>query len=214
MSEMIELIPHFPYLGIFLLLALGTLGLPFPEDATLMLSGLLVAQGAIKSIPAFLIIYPTLLMTDFSLYWAGKKFGRKAVEHRRFRKLLSADKLQRLEAPFGRWGILLIFFGRQLIGLRSQIMLAAGVTRFPAMKFILADAASALVTIGIIAGSGYAGAEGSGTWREALLGIGQIAFFGLVMIFAGILFLKHLKKRLGRDLWMKKERRFSHDALS
>jgi membrane protein DedA with SNARE-associated domain len=39
MSDISGIVEHFPYLGIFLLLILGDIGLPFPEDTTLILSG-------------------------------------------------------------------------------------------------------------------------------------------------------------------------------
>jgi len=76
MFEIGTLIEHFPYVGVFVLLILGGIGLPFPEDATLILSGFLIAHGLMKPLPAFLVIYPALIMTDFSLYWVGKKYGR------------------------------------------------------------------------------------------------------------------------------------------
>jgi membrane protein DedA with SNARE-associated domain len=45
MFEAATLIEHFPYIGIFLLSVLGDIGFPFPEDATFMLSGFLIAQN-------------------------------------------------------------------------------------------------------------------------------------------------------------------------
>ena len=58
MLDISEVTDHLPYLGIFLLLILGGMGLPFPEDATLILSGFLVAHGAITPLPTFLSVYP------------------------------------------------------------------------------------------------------------------------------------------------------------
>jgi membrane protein DedA with SNARE-associated domain len=85
MFESSALTDHFPYLGIFALLILGGVGFPFPEDSTLILSGFLVAHRAIKPVPSLLVIYLGLLISDFFLYWMGKKYGRKIVEHRKFR---------------------------------------------------------------------------------------------------------------------------------
>src|SRR4030066_632030 len=93
MLESATFINHFPYLGIFLLLILGEIGFPFPEDATLILGGFLTAHGVIKPLPAFSVLYLGLLITDFSLYLVGKKYGRSVVEHKRFRKIISSDRL-------------------------------------------------------------------------------------------------------------------------
>lgn len=65
MLESASFIDHFPYLGIFLLLILGGIGLPFPEDATLLLSGFLMAHYVILPLPAFLVVYSGLLITAF-----------------------------------------------------------------------------------------------------------------------------------------------------
>lgn len=83
MLEATTLIEHFPYVGIFILLILGEIGLPFPEDATLILSGFLIAQNVTKPLPTVIVVYCGLLLTDFSLYWVGKKYGRKVIEHKK-----------------------------------------------------------------------------------------------------------------------------------
>ncbi len=64
MGEITPFAPHCPYLGLFILVILGTLGLPFSEDGgILMLSGILVTRSVIKVLPAFLSVYPGLLTT-------------------------------------------------------------------------------------------------------------------------------------------------------
>jgi membrane protein DedA with SNARE-associated domain len=126
MIEATTFINHFPYGGIFLLLILGEIGLPFPEDATLVLSGFLTAHEVIKPLPAFLVVYSGLLITDFLLYLAGKKYGRSIVEHKRFHKIISPDRLSKLEEKFRKWGGLVVFLGRHVWGLRAQICLDFG----------------------------------------------------------------------------------------
>ena len=99
-------IGHFPYLGIFALFILGGIGLPFPEDATLLLSGFLIANEMIKPLPAFLVVYAGLLLSDFFLYSVGKKYGRKIVEHKRFHRIISHGRISKIEEKFRKWGSL------------------------------------------------------------------------------------------------------------
>ena len=119
MVESTEFINHFPYLGVFLLIILGGIGFPFPEDTTIILSGFLVAHDVIKPIPAFLVIYPGLLITDFFLYWMGRKYGRMLVEHKRFQRIISSDQLSKLEERFKKRGVWVVLVGRHLFGLRA-----------------------------------------------------------------------------------------------
>lgn len=157
MPETIPSIEDFPYAGLSILLILGTLGLPFPEDTTLILGGFLMVQNVIQLFPVLSVIYPTLLMTDFLLYWIGKRYGRRVVEHKIFHRILSYNRLLKLEGEFGKWGIWVIFFGRFFLGVRAQIFLAAGVMRMPARKFLFADAFSVLIPMAIMIGIGYFG---------------------------------------------------------
>jgi membrane protein DedA with SNARE-associated domain len=98
-----------------------------------------------------------MILTDFFLYHVGRKYGRKIVTHKRFSRIISTRRVRRLEKIFKKWGILVIFLGRHLVGIRSQIFLVAGVLKMPRLRFVATDAVSSLVTIGIMGGAGYWG---------------------------------------------------------
>ena len=50
------------------MLILGGIGIPFPEDATFILCGFLIERNMIKTIPALLVIYIGVLISDFIIY--------------------------------------------------------------------------------------------------------------------------------------------------
>lgn len=195
MDQTASLIQPFPYWGIFLLLIFGTLGLPFPEDTTLILSGFLMVQNIIQSFPALFIIYPTLLMTDFLLYWMGKRYGRRVVEHKIFHRILSLNRLLKLEGKFRKWGIWVILVGRHLLGVRAQIFLVAGVMRMPARKFLLADGLSALITMAIMIGIGYFGGSQIPILREDMARMNRVIMFALVLIFLGWYLFRYFRRK-------------------
>jgi membrane protein DedA with SNARE-associated domain len=189
MLESTTFINHFPYLGVFLLLILGEIGFPFPEDATLILSGFLTAHEVIKPLPAFLVLYLGLLITDFSLYVVGKKYGRSIVEHKRFHKIISPDRLSKLEEKFEKWGGLVIFLGRHVWGLRAQIFLVAGVMKMSAIKFLMADGIAAFFTIALWGGIGYLGGNSLQVLKKDVTRIEHIGVVVLVLLlFGGIIF--------------------------
>jgi membrane protein DedA with SNARE-associated domain len=200
MLETNAYIQQFPYLGLFILLILGTLGLPFPEDAILILAGFLVANRTIKLIPTFLAIYSGLLLTDFILFSFGKRYGRRLVENKRFQKILTAGRLAKLEDKFARWGILVIFFGRHLLGLRAQIFLAAGVMRMSWKKFLISDAVSALVTITLWCGLGYLGGQSIQTLRKNIKGIELFVTVILLISIGIMMIIKYLKLKRQRGV--------------
>ncbi len=180
MFEISSLMKSFPYLGIFILLALGDLGLPFPEDTTLILSGFLIAQDVTKPVPTLLVVYCTLLATDFSLYWVGKKYGKRVVEDRRFRRIISAERLSKVEEKFRKWGVFVVLVGRHILGVRAQVFLVAGVLEMPAIKFLIADAASAIFTVALMTGIGYFGGNSMKILEKDVTRIEHLA----ILIFA------------------------------
>ena len=195
MFETIPFIEEFPYVGLFVLLILGTLGLPFPEDGILLLSGLLTAHNVIRPFPTFLVVYLGLLTTDFLLYSVGKKYGRRLVEHKRFQKIVTRERLTKLEGKFKKWGALVVFFGRHLLGLRAQIFLVAGVMRMSWKKFLIADGTSALLTITLWGGLGYVGGNSAQALKKDITIIEQMVIVILGISVGSLLLLRYFKKR-------------------
>ena len=194
---MTNLINNFPYVGIFVALMLGGIGLPVPEDATLLLSGFLIAHGTIKLFPTFLVVYPLLLITDFIVFWVGKKYGRMLLQHKRFSKLISPNSLSRLEEKFRKRGALVVVFGRYILGLRTQIFLAAGVARMSLTKFLIADAAAALVTLALFwGGIKFVGDSRVRVLETAATKIGCMATFVILIMLASWIVYKCQRKRI------------------
>jgi len=195
MLEINVLVQHFPYLGLFILLVLGTLGFPFPEDGILLLGGFLTAHGVINPLPAFLIIYSGLLMTDFLLYSVGKKYGRRVIEIKIFQSIIKPLRLAKIEEIFKKWGALVVFFGRHLLGLRAQIFLVAGVMRMSWKKFLMVDGTSALFTITLWGGLGYVGGNSIQALKKDMTNIEQIVVIILAILLGSVLLFKYFKKR-------------------
>jgi membrane protein DedA with SNARE-associated domain len=185
---------EFPYLGLVLLLILGTIGFPFPEDAILVSAGALVAHQVIEPFPAFIVAGCTLLMTDLFLYSVGRKYGRRLVEHKTLQKRISPDRLSKLEGAFTRWGSLVVFFGRLLPGLRAQIFLVAGVLRMHRALFLATDAVSAALTMGVWGGMGYVGAANITTLRSHISRIELFVFVALLATIGGAMVFKYFRK--------------------
>ncbi len=190
-----ELIKHFPYLGLFVLLVLGGIGLPFPEDATLILCGFLIAHNLVRAIPAIIITYIGLLFADYFLYFVGRKYGRKIATHKRFHKILPPEKLAVIEDKFNKKGSLIILFGRHLLGLRAQLFITAGIMNMPALKFILLDAFTSIFTMALMIGAGYMGGNSLRVIKKDITRIEHVGILLIVVIFALYLVFRYLRQR-------------------
>jgi membrane protein DedA with SNARE-associated domain len=191
-AEVTSVVQQFPYAGIFLLLTLGAIGLPVPEDATLFLCGVLISQGAVHPVPAFLAAYTGALASDFIIFSIGRKYGRRLVAHRKFQWILSPEKLRTAENKFKKFGPLLILLGRHILGFRANLIFVAGTMGFPPYKFLLIDSVAAALTVTFMVMAGYTG----GTWLRHIWGenakTGQIA----ILLFIGAALVLLLFRRL------------------
>lgn len=200
MDTILDFLVHFHSAGLFILLILGGVGLPFPEDATLILCGFLISQHFVHLVRALVTVYLGLLCADSIVYHIGKKYGRKIVTHPRFHRFLSPRKLAELEGKFIHRGVWIILLGRHLAGLRIQIFIAAGVMRMQYLKFITADAVSALFTITVMVGIGYVGGNSWEILRKDITRIEHVALLGISVIATGYVLYKYFRTRRSSSL--------------
>ena len=200
MFDAVSIIEHLSYPGLFILFVLGVMGFPFPEDAILVLSGFLSAHHFIEPIRAFGVVYCSLLITDFFLFSIGRKYGRRAIEHKRFWRILSPNRLSKLEQSFKRWGSLVVFTGRQALGVRAQIFLVAGMLRMSPMKFLVADAVSALLSIAVWGGIGYVGGNSIEPLGKDISRIGHIVIAVLLLALVMGMVLNYFSGRRNREV--------------
>jgi membrane protein DedA with SNARE-associated domain len=137
-----HLIEYFSYGGIFLVLLLGSLGLPIPEEVPIVTAGLLSHQHVMR----WWLALPTCIVGVFSgdliLYWAGRHWGDRVLSQPLVGRLLTRARLDQIEASYRRRGVLIVFIVRNVIGLRAAAFVGAGVVRVPLWKFAAADGAA------------------------------------------------------------------------
>ncbi len=190
-----ELITRFHYLGIFLLLILGGFGFPFPEDATLILTGIFLSAGDVKLLPALVAVYLGVVVSDIGLYYAGRVYGRRIVRHRFFSRIIKPERLDRVEERFKKYGVLAILFGRHIPGVRAQILIASGILRVPFIKYLLADTFAMAFTIALWIWAGYKGAQYLPQIRSAVKDSAVGIFIGAFALMAAYGLYRYLKAR-------------------
>jgi membrane protein DedA with SNARE-associated domain len=164
MTELLDLSGQFPYPVLFTALILGSIGFPFPEDAILMWCGFLISKNMVEPLPALLVVYLGVLISDLLLFYVGRRYGRLILGHKRFRRILSPEKLSALECRFDMQGAFIVFLGRHIFWLRAKVFLAAGIMKMSARSFLIADALSAILSVAAMVTAGKNGTK----WFSAL----------------------------------------------
>ncbi|QDV33180.1 DedA family protein [Tautonia plasticadhaerens] len=150
-----DLIEQFGYLGIVLLLVLGGLGLPVPEEAPIILAAILTRKGAMWGPMAFGACVVGVLLGDFVVYGLGYVYGERVLAFRLTRKLLTRAREAQIKGYFQRHGLKILIVGRFAVGFRTAAYLTAGILRHPPLKLLMTDLFAVMLSTPLMFGLGY-----------------------------------------------------------
>lgn len=144
------------YLGIVLFLALCGCGIPIPEEAPLVLAGVLSSQGTLDPKMAFTSCLLGALLGDSVMYMIGRFFGHSwLTKHPSMARFIDAEKEEKFEHAVRRHGFKVLLLTRFLVGVRGPVYFAAGAAKVPYLRFLLWDLIGATIVVGVIFGLGY-----------------------------------------------------------
>ena len=146
---------HFIYAGLFLILFFSGLGLPIPEEITLLTGGFLVNLGFIRFYPTLASVFVGVLTGDMAMYSIGRRWGHGILTHRHLRRIFSEERLERVRQFFRDHGSKTIFIARFISGFRMAAFLAAGTLGVKPSKFLFLDFLAALIAVPLLLYLGY-----------------------------------------------------------
>ncbi len=136
-----------PYLAIFFILLACGLGLPIPEDITLIAAGILTYYGVCDVWVMIGVCLLGVLVGDSFMFWLGHHYGRKLIKRWPFRVFIDETKIDGIRNKLQNHGGKLLFSARFMPGLRSTVFFASGMLHFPYRKLLIYDGAAALISV-------------------------------------------------------------------
>ncbi|MDZ5471590.1 DedA family protein [Bacillus sp. 31A1R] len=130
-----DIILHYGYVGIVILMAAGIVGLPVPDEVLLTFIGYNIYLGKLNYTIA---LFASLLgaMTGITLsYFLGLKLGLPFLTKYGPRIFITEQKIANTQRLFNKWGPILLFFGYFLPGVRHITAYLAGISMFRFSKF-------------------------------------------------------------------------------
>lgn len=147
---------HLGYLGIVAFLALCGVGVPIPEEAPLVLAGVLSSQNALHPGLAFFSCLGGALLGDSIMYAIGRKLGHAwLTKHPSISRFIDADKEEQFEHAVRRHGFKVLLLTRFLVGVRGPVYYAAGAAKVPYLRFLMWDSIGATVVVSLVFGLAY-----------------------------------------------------------
>jgi membrane protein DedA with SNARE-associated domain len=184
------------YGAVFGVLVACGLGLPLPEDISLILGGYLAYHGA-ASLPVMMFVgFAGILVGDTLIYVAGRRLGTRVGQRPGFfSRIVTPAKRARVEQLFARHGQKIVMVARFLPGVRAVTYFTAGSARMTYIRFILWDGLAALVSAPLFVYLGYR-FGGELDWLVERLQRGQArVIVGMVVAAAVWLVWTRLRKR-------------------
>lgn len=151
-----QLIAKLGYFGIALILILGGLGLPIPEEAPIILAAILSRNGQMWAPAALASCLLGVLFGDLVVYFLGYVYGEKVISLPIFRRLITRQREAQIKGYFHRHGFKILVSGRFVPGFRTAAYLTAGILKLPTLKLVATDVVAASLSTFCMFALGFA----------------------------------------------------------
>jgi membrane protein DedA with SNARE-associated domain len=128
-------ISAYGYGAIFVLLLLGIVGLPIPDETILVYCGYLIYKGTLHAAPAYFTAMAGSWCGISLSYTIGRTLGTSAVSRYGKRLHLTEDRLAQVHQWFKRVGHWALAIGYFIAGLRHLTAIVAGMSRLEFSSF-------------------------------------------------------------------------------
>lgn len=146
---------YLAYLLVLLALLAGSIGIPAPEDLTLIAAGVLCSLEHVNTWIMALTCYLGLIIGDLIIYRIGWIAGPTLFRKRWFRRHISTKRIEMMRTNLHKRTMLTILVARHLFYIRTATFLMCGAVRISFARFIVMDAVAALITTPLMMGLGY-----------------------------------------------------------
>jgi membrane protein DedA with SNARE-associated domain len=161
LNYLIEFFSIYGYFAVLIVLILCGVGLPIPEDITLIAGGVICAlsystQHKLNIQVMILVSLCGVLVGDCIMFIMGRRLGPKVTRVKGIRKIITKDIYKKIQDKVHKYGNKILFFARFLPGLRAPIYVMAGVShKISYLKFLLMDGLAAIISVPILVYLGY-----------------------------------------------------------
>jgi membrane protein DedA with SNARE-associated domain len=171
------------------------MGVPIPEDITLITAGLLAGQGKISFAGAMIAGFVGVLIGDTILFLVGQRYGRKVFTWPVFNKIFTEARIVKAELQIMTHAKKICFTARFMPGLRAPIFLTAGIMKVPFRTFFFQDGLAALLSVPVWVYLGYWFSDNIDAALDFAKDINTIIIGLLVICIAGFFYYQYKKKK-------------------
>ena len=180
-------------IGIFLLMAPESAGIPIPSEPTMLFAGFAAEDGAYPLWAPVLVASVANLVGSWVGWWAGYH-GRVDLLERQRLVHISPAHLAWADRWFEKYGDATVFLTRMLPIIRTFISFPAGAARMPFVRFSVLTFLGAVPWNLMLVYIGYQAADRWEEWRDKLHYI-DYTVVAVVLLGSAYLLFRWLRKR-------------------
>lgn len=154
-SHLSTMTPLGAYAWLAGILLLCGMGLPIPEDISLIAAGYFSWKGVLNVHWAFAICFAAVLIGDTAAFFMGSLFGRRVLASRWARRYFTPRRQLRVRAYFRKFGNRVVLVGRFTPGFRFTIFFTAGTLHLRPSVFFIYDFAAAAFSVPVLVYSAW-----------------------------------------------------------
>jgi membrane protein DedA with SNARE-associated domain len=124
-------------LGLFFVVAVN-------EDSAVVSGAVLSYKHVFPAWQPFVACFLGMWTSDFAVYAVSRFGGRRLLGSRWMRRFVSPKRVQRASILFEKYGGFATVFSRFVLGTRTALLVASGLLKYPAHKFLAVTFAGAV----------------------------------------------------------------------
>src|SRR5271169_3857368 len=188
-THIADLLTTWGYLGIFVAVFVGNLGVPVPEETVMLAAGFLAGQLLLDLRLVYLVVIFSAVVGDCCGYVIGRTGGQRVLERLAVMFPVMRTRYERLQLFFRTHGSKAVFMARFITGVRFMAGPMAGACGMPFLQFLGWNVLGALVwcslvvTVGDLVGDELYRAASVAHQASRLIGIAALVLIVVISVY-------------------------------
>lgn len=193
-QDLFSLLQQFGYIGIFLFLVLGIVGLPLPDEIMMTFLGYLTTIGQLDLLGTYLSALSGSICGITISYFLGLKLGYPFLKQYGSKIWITPRRLRISRRLFRKYGNGLLFFGYFIPGVRHITAYLAGISKEKFPRFAMYAYTGAVVWCATFIGLGhFLGAN----WENVFVILHKYGLYFLVVLVVLSVIWYMVQRRIG-----------------
>jgi membrane protein DedA with SNARE-associated domain len=150
-----EWLNHWGYLGIFVCVFVGNLGVPVPEETVMLVAGFVASNGTLDLKFVYLVCVMSAVTGDCCGFFVGRHGGQRIIARLTARFTTMRQRYERLQTFFHIHGSKAVFMARFIAGVRFMAGPMAGAAGMRFFRFLGWNVLGAIVWCTTVVTIGY-----------------------------------------------------------